>query len=374
MDLSFSEEQELLHRTAREFLAEHATPKRAREVMEGPDAYSAELWRRIAELGWTGLALPESYGGSGLGLLELVIVAENLGRVLAPVPFLPTAIAAGLLLEAGSQEQCARWLPGIARGAALASLALAGESGSEELEEVQLAARRSAGGWRLDGVKGFVPDAAASDLLVVVARGEAGLALFAVPRDTPGVAVEALKSIDRLRPVYAVRFRDAALPAAARLGDGGDAGPRLERALDRARVVTCAEMLGAAEKCLEDAVAYARQRTQFGRPIGAYQAIKHACADMLLDVEASRSITYYAAWAVDGGEAEAPLAAAMAKAYVGEAFRRTAAANIQIHGGAGFTWEADCHLYFKRATSDDLWLGDGRCHRERVARMLEAGS
>jgi alkylation response protein AidB-like acyl-CoA dehydrogenase len=231
---------------------------------------------------------------------------------------------------------------------------------------------RTGSGWELRGRKLFVPDADIADLLVVVARiGEGpGFGLFCVPRSAQGVAISALRSMDALRQLHRVELESVKLPEGALLGADPDVWPKLARVLDRGRVMICAEMVGGAEKCLEDSVRYAKERVQFGKPIGVNQAIKHKCADMLFEVESAKSITYYAAWAAREDNEEAPLAAAMAKAYVSDAYRHASAENIQIHGGVGFTWEYDCHLYFKRAKSDEAWLGDGSYHRERVAQML----
>ncbi len=374
MNFGFTEEQELLRKTARDFLAEHASMKRVREIMEGPESQCSELWGRMAELGWLGLALPEACGGAGLTMIELGIVLEELGRCLAPVPFLTTAIAAMAVLEAGAESQQQDWLARIAAGRTRATLAITEERGTEEPTDLALTAQRSSDGWQLDGRKLFVPDARIADLLVVVARtggeGAEGLGLFLVPRETPGLSIEPMHSMDLLRPLDDVAFREVRLPTNALLGGADDAWPVIERIQDRARVMICAEMVGGAEKCMEDSVRYAKERIQFGKPIGINQAIKHKCADMLFEVESARSITYYAAWAASEADDEAPLAAAMAKSYVSDAYRHVSAENIQIHGGVGFTWEYDCHLYFKRAKSDELWLGDGSHHRERVARML----
>ncbi len=374
MNFGFTEEQELLRKTARDFLAEHASMKRVREIMEGPESQCSELWGRMAELGWLGLALPEACGGAGLTMIELGIVLEELGRCLAPVPFLTTAIAAMAVLEAGAESQQQDWLARIAAGRTRATLAISEERGTEEPGDLALTAQRASDGWQLDGRKLFVPDARIADLLVVAARtggeGVEGLGLFLVPRETPGLSIEPMHSMDLLRPLDDVGFREVRLPADALLGGADDAWPVIERIQDRARVMICAEMVGGAEKCLEDSVRYAKERIQFGKPIGINQAIKHKCADMLFEVESAKSITYYAAWAASEANDEAPLAAAMAKSYVSDAYRHVAAENIQIYGGVGFTWEYDCHLYFKRAKSDESWLGDGSHHRERVARML----
>jgi alkylation response protein AidB-like acyl-CoA dehydrogenase len=375
MDFAFSEEQELLRRTARDFLGEHAPMRRVREVMEGEGSVAPELWKQMVELGWLGLALPERAGGSGLSLVELSIVLEELGRCLAPVPFLPTSIAAAAIDVAGDEVQRAAWLPRIARGEVAASFAITEDAGSDEPADLQLRAEADGDGFALTGRKLFVPEADAADLLVVVARtgDEAGrgLALFLVPRNAEGVVVESMRAMDPLRPLHRVDLDGVRVARDDLLAHADDAWPVIERVLDRARVMVCAEMVGGAQKCLEDAVRYAKQRIQFGKPIGANQAIKHKCADMLLQVESARSLTYHAAWAASEASAEAALAVSMAKAYASDAYRRVAAENIQIHGGVGFTWEYDCHLYFKRAKSDEVWLGDGARHRERVARLLE---
>jgi alkylation response protein AidB-like acyl-CoA dehydrogenase len=374
MNFGFTEEQEFLRQTARDFLAECAPMTLVRDVMESSASHSPEVWKQMAELGWTGLALPEQYGGADLGMVELCIVLEELGRSLAPVPFLPTAIASALILEAGSEVQKQEWLRRIGAGEAVATLAITEERGTENPGDLAARARSEGGDWVLDGRKLFVPDAAVAELLVVVARaggeGESGLGVFAVPRETAGVEVKAMPSMDLLRPLYEVSFRGVKLPADALLGGDRDAWPRMARVLDRGRVMIAAEMLGGAEKCLENSVAYAKERVQFGKPIGVNQAIKHKCADMLFEVESAKSITYYAAWAAREDNDEAPLTAAMAKAYVSDAYRHVSAENIQIHGGVGFTWEYDCHLYLKRAKSDEAWLGDAAFHRERVAQML----
>jgi alkylation response protein AidB-like acyl-CoA dehydrogenase len=375
MNFGFTEEQELLRKTARDFLSEYAPSSCVREVMEGPEPYDAALWARLAELGWTGLALPEAHGGAGLSMIELCIVLEELGRSLAPVPFLPSVISGSLIAELGSDVQQAEWLPGLASGRCVASLAITEESGSDEPEAMTLRATRDAEGWRLDGGKLFVPDAAAADLILVVARtggeGEKGLGVFAVPARSPGLSIEPLKGMDLLRPLHRLDFAGVRVEAGRLLGDVPDAWPEVRRVLDRARVMICAEMVGGADRCLEDSVQYAKERVQFGRPIGVHQAIKHKCADMLLRVESARSVTYYAAWAAAVDDEEAALASAMAKAYASDAYRHVSAENIQIHGGVGFTWEYDCHLYFKRAKSDEAWLGDGTRQRERVATLLE---
>jgi alkylation response protein AidB-like acyl-CoA dehydrogenase len=374
MNFGFTEEQELLRKTARDFLAECVPMTLVRDVMESTVSHSPGVWKQMAELGWTGLAFSEGVGGAGMGMVELCIVLEELGRSLAPVPFLPSAIAGTAILEVGDEAQQQAWLTRICSGESIGTLAITEERGTEDPGDLVLRARPEGDGWVLDGRKLFVPDAAAADVLVVAARtggeAESGLALFLVSRDSEGVETTPMASMDLLRPLYEVSFGGVAVPAGALLGGDRDAWPRIARVLDRARLMIAAEMVGGAEKCLEDSVAYAKERIQFGKPIGVNQAIKHKCADMLFEVESARSIVYYAAWAAGEDNDEAPITAAMAKAYVSDSYRHASAENIQIHGGVGFTWAYDCHLYFKRAKSDEAWLGDASFHRERVAGML----
>jgi len=373
MKFELSEEQELLRRTARDFLTAQAPMKAVRAVMESADLYATGLWRQMAELGWMGLTIPERFGGSDLSPIELAIVAEELGRSLAPVPFLPTQIAARAISEAGDDAQQEHWLTAISSGEAIGTLAIDEPHPTAEEPRPGVAAVRDGHDWNLTGSKWFVPDAAAADLLVVTAATDpaAGtIGLFAVPRDTPGLRIEPMASMDPLRQLSTVRFDAARLPGSALLGGKTDAADPLRRTLDFAMVAICAEMVGGTEVCLEASVAHAKGREQFGKPIGSYQAIKHKCADMLFEVESARSITYYAAWAAGANRDEAPLRAAMAKAYLSDAYRHVSGENIQIHGGVGFTWEYDCHLFFKRAKSDEVWLGDAVYHRERVAQLL----
>ncbi len=376
MDFAFTPEQELLRKTVRDFLAERIPMKEVRAVMEDGRGYAPAVWEEMAKLGWTGLIIPEEYGGAELGYVDLVPVLEEMGRALTPVPYLPTQLAAAALVEGGTADQKREWLPRIADGSVIATLAIAEEPGSEEPAALSLEARSTADGFELSGVKLFVPDAQIADLILVVARsgggsGESGLSIFLVPSDTKGVSVELQNSIDPLRRLCEVHFQNVRVPASAQLGGDADAWPTIRRILDRGLVMLAAEMVGGAEQCLEASVAYAKERVQFGKPIGVNQAIKHKCADMLFEVESSKSITYYAAWAATEANDEAPITAAMAKAYTSDAFRHASAENIQIHGGVGFTWEYDCHLYFKRAKTDEVWLGDARLHRERVAEMLD---
>jgi alkylation response protein AidB-like acyl-CoA dehydrogenase len=365
MNFGFTEEQELLRKTARALIDEQAPLAVARGVLERGESHSVDLWRRFAELGWTGLGIPEIYGGAGLSLVELCILVEELGRNLVPVPFVSHAIAAIAVRELGSAAQRERILPRIASGVTIGTVCLPSiESGADSI-----AAAPQGAGFHLNGVARFVADASSAALFVVPANVGGQLGLFVVPRDARGVGLRPLQALDALRPLYEVTFDRVEIARDAWLGEGTASAAAIESLTDRALVVISAEMLGGAERCLETSVQYAKQRVQFGKPIGIHQAIKHKCADMLFAVEAARSITYYAAWAAREARDDAGVFASMAKATAGEAFRRAATDNLQIHGGVGFTWEYDCHLLLRRARSDEAWLGGASFHRERIARL-----
>jgi len=374
MDLSFDESQRALRDAARAFLAERSSSERVRAAMASEHGFEPEVWRRIGgELGWTALAVPEECGGLGLGPVELTALMEELGAALLCAPFFSTVCLGGAaILEAGDEEQRRAHLPAIAAGASIATLALAEPGGRWDPAGIEAELRPAGDGFVLAGVKRYVPDGAAADLLVVAARrpgtgGDAGLSLVVVPGDAAGLERRALPTLDRTRRQAEVRLREVRVPRSAVLGEEGGAGPALERVLDRALVALAAEQVGGAQRCLDMAVAYAKERVQFGRPIGSFQAIKHKCADMLVALESARSAAYYAAAAAAADDPELPVLASLAKVRCSEAFFRCAAEAIQIHGGIGFTWEHDCHLYFKRARSSATLLGDPAYHRERIA-------
>jgi alkylation response protein AidB-like acyl-CoA dehydrogenase len=377
MNFGFSDEQELLRATARKFLENECTSAFVRQRMEEPAGVTNEFWAKLAEQGWLGLVYPEQYGGSGLGFVDLTVLMEEMGRFVMPGPFFSTVLLGGLtILESGSAEQKAAWLPRIAGGEAKAALAWIEPNARWDAVGVTAGAKSLGGDWVLNGTKLFVLDAHLADVLVVVARTadgkqpEQGVSLFLVPKGTAGVEVKLLPTMDQTRKLCEVALRDARVPASALLGprDGGWAP--LCRVVDRATVALCAEMCGGAQRVLDMTVDYAKVRVAFGKPIGSYQGVKHKAADMLVDVENAKSLTYYAAWAVDENVPEAPLAASMAKAYCSDAFRKTAGMGIQLHGGIGFTWEHDLHLYFKRAKSSEFTFGDASYHRERVAQLI----
>jgi alkylation response protein AidB-like acyl-CoA dehydrogenase len=377
VNFAFTEEQEELRSTARAFLADHSASEQVRRAMESELGYDPELWKRIAiELGWPAVAIPEAYGGLGLGAVELTALMEEMGRVLLCAPFFSSVCLAGnALLSAGSEEQKREFLPAIAEGHTLAALAWTGPSGAPGAAGIAATARRQGDEFVLDGVWRFVLDGLGADLLVVAARregssGDEGVSLFAVPSDTPGVERRALPTMDSTRRLSELTLRDVRVPASALMGEEGEGGRPLARALDGAVVALAAEQVGGAQTCLDLSVAYAKERVQFGRAIGSFQAIKHKCADMMVAVEAARSASYYAACVAADDAENLPVAASLAKAACSDAYFRCAAECVQIHGGVGFTWEYDVHLYFKRARSTEVFLGDPAYHRERVARHI----
>ena len=377
MNFGFSEEQDLLRSTARKFLENECPSVKVRALMDGPEAMDPALWAKLAEQGWLGLISPEEYGGMGLGFVDLVVLMEEMGRAVVPGPYFSTVLLGGLaILEAGAAAQKKEWLPKIAEGEKRATLGWMEPSAMLGPQGVTLGAARGGGRFTLSGTKLFVHDAHTADAIVVAARtssgktAEDGITLFLLPKGTPGLQVTLLPTMDQTRKLCDVTLTNVTVGAEAVMGEVGGGWQPLSRVLDRATVALCAEMCGGAQKVLEMTVEYAKIRQTFGRPIGSYQGVKHKAADMLVDVENSKSITYYAAWAMDEGVPEGPLAVSMAKAYVSDASRRVAAAGIQLHGGIGFTWEHDLHLYFKRAKGSELTFGDATHHRERVAQLV----
>src|SRR5216683_908920 len=333
MNFGFNDEQELLRSTARKFFENECGSDTVRRLMETPEGISPDLWTKLAEQGWLGLA------------------------------------------EAGSEAQKKEWLPKIAAGDRRVALAWMEPSAQLGPAGVTLTAVEKGGQYTLSGTKLFVHDAHTADALVVAARtrpgaGADGVSLFLLPKGTRGLEVTLLPTMDQTRKLCEVALSDVTIGPDALLGAAGAGWAPLARVLDRATVALCAEMCGGAQKVLDMTVEYAKIRQAFGRPIGSYQGVKHRAADMLVDVENSKSITYYAAWALDENSPEAPLAVSMAKAYVSDAYRRVAAGGIQLHGGIGFTWEHDLHLYFKRAKGSEFTFGDATHHRERVAQLV----
>ena len=366
MDFSFSADQQLLKNSARAFLDEHVKPAHVRALWDDPRGESDTLWKEMAQLGWLGLALPEDAGGSALGLVETAILQEELGRAACPSPYLPTVLAAMAIDRFGTAAQKSRWLPAVAGGGARATVALMERELDWDARSIQTRADESGGKVVLTGVKQFVPWAHVADVILVPAAAGAAPAVFAVEPSAPGVSVTPLTSMDPGLRLSTVTLDGATVAAEARLPASG----AFEFLLQRGAVSAAAEMLGAARRCLDMAVDYAKVREQFGQPIGSFQAIRHKCAEMLLDVENSFSAVYYAAWALANDAEDGPLAASVAKAYVSDASRKVCGDAIQVHGGIGFTWEYDLHLYFKRAKALEPLYGDADHHRELIVRRV----
>lgn len=369
MNLGVSAEQQQLRESVRRFLAERAPLARVRELMESADAMDADVWRQAgAQLDLQAIAIPEEYGGAGFSFAEQAIVLEELGGALYGGPYLASAVLAATALLTSDDEGARRnLLPGIASGATIATLAFTEDDGSWDPESIRLAAAKNGQGWRLDGHKSFVLDGHGAGLILVVASADIGLALFAVDGAAAGLSRRMLPTLDQTRKLARLDFSE--VPARL-IGSPGAARAVLDHTLDVAAVALAAEQLGGAQRALDMAVEYAKLRHQFGRPIGSFQAIKHRCADLLLEVESLRSAVGYAAAAVAAGSTEVPVLASLLKAYASEVYSHVAGENIQIHGGIGFTWEHDAHLYLKRAKSSELFLGDGSYHRERLATRI----
>ncbi len=366
MDFAFNEEQEELRTTARAFLAEHSGSLQIRTAMESELGHDPQVWKQIAvELGWAAITIPEAYGGLGLGAVELTALVEVMGESLLCAPFFSTVcLGANALVVAGTEEQKQEHLARIAEGESIATLAHAGPS-----ESIEVAFRPERDGYALSGVADFVVDGHTADLLIVSAEPERGgeVALFVVPGDAAGLSRTAHPTLDQTRRLAFVRFDDVRVASGARMAGGEDT---LQEILDRAVIALAAEQVGGAQRCLDLAVAYAKEREQFGRPIGSFQAIKHKCADMMIELESARSAAYYAACVAAEGSDELPVVASLAKAYCSDTYFQCAAECLQIHGGVGFTWEYDVHLYLKRARSSEILLRDPAYHRERVARLI----
>lgn len=369
MNFDFSDEQQQLRDQARRFLTERCPPRAVREVLEGRAPYDRELWKGFAEMGFLGVAIPETYGGAGAGQLELCVLAEEVGRVLAPLPFSSTVyLAAEALKLAGSAAQQQKWLPLIAAGEAIGTLALFEGRGQPSLQAIRAMVQDGV----LSGVKSPVPDGAIADFAIVVARSghsgrEQDIGLYLVDLSSDGVAIKTLQSIDPSRGQAEIRFEAA---KAEPLGVPGEGWSLLTQLLDRAAVLIAFEQIGGADRALEMGRDYALDRIAFGRPIGSFQAIKHMLADMYVAATLARSNAYYSAWALSTDAAELPEAAAAARISATEAFQHCAKNNIQVHGGMGFTWEFDCHLYYRRANALALLLGGPSYWEDRLIERM----
>jgi alkylation response protein AidB-like acyl-CoA dehydrogenase len=356
MNFDFSDDQKQLRDEARKFLTEKCPPKAVRNVLDGKEPYDRALWKGLAEMGFLGVAIPEAYGGAGAGHLELCVIAEEMGRALAPVPFSSTVyLAAEAILLAGSEAQKRKWLPAIAAGEAIGTLALFEGTGNPSPQGVKL----SAVGGSLNGVKKPVPDGAIADFAIVAARTgpgerETDIGLFLVDLKAGGVEAKTLTNLDPSRGQAELTFKNC---KAEPLGAAKQDWAILTQVLDRAAVLMAFEQVGGADRALEMGRDYALDRIAFGRPIGSFQAVKHMLADMYVSATLARSNCYYGAWALSTNASELPEAAAAARISATQAFQHCAKNNIQVHGGMGFTWEFDCHMYYRRANTTALGLG-----------------
>lgn len=374
MNFAFSEEQDQLRDVVRRFVEEKSSEAEVRRLMDTEVGYDPNVWSQMAnELGLQSLHIPEEFGGQGFSFVELAIVFEEQGRRLLCSPYFATvALATNAILNAGTSEEKAALLPGIASGETIATLAFTEPNGRWDADGITMVAREDGGSWVLDGTKMFVIDGNNADLIVVAARtagtsGEAGISFFTVAGDAQGLTRTALATMDQTRKQSKLEFASV---KATPLGAAGEGWSALSKTLDQAAVCLSNEMAGGAQFVLDMSVEYAKVRVQFGRPIGSFQAIKHKCADMLLEVESAKSAAYYSAWAAGEDNEELPVVASLSKAYCSDAYFHATAENIQIHGGIGFTWEHPAHLYFKRAKSSEILLGDATYHRELLAQRI----
>ena len=375
MDLGLDEQQEMLKNFARDFLEKECPESLVREMEEDEKGYSPELWQKMAQQGWMGLIIPEEYNGTGMNVCELVVLLEEFGRALVPGPFISTVVLGGVpIMEAGTEEQKQQFLPKIASGELIMTLALTEPSAKWTADGVQLEAKKAGNEYVVNGTKLFVQDAHVSDHMIVAARtggsGEDGITLFIVDSKSPGIKFEVLKTIAADKQCE-ITFDNVKVPSSNMLGGEGQGWPIIEKTKDVATVAACAYLVGLSQMDFDVTLNYAKERVQFGRPIGSFQAIQHKLADAVIDVDGSRFITYKAAWSLQQGEPDADLMISMAKAWTSDASRRVVAHGQQIHGGIGFTKEYKIQLYFRRQKWMELMWGDADYHRELVAQKLE---
>ena len=379
MEFSFSDEQEAFRTVLRRFLEDKSPTTEVRRLMETDEGHDRAVWKQLSdELGLPGIHIPEAYGGQGFGFVELAIVLEEMGRALLCAPyFASTALAGSAILNAGSEDQKRMLLPGIASGETIATLAFTEANGRWDAGGIAMTAQADdadgANGntHRLNGEKSFVIDGHAADLLVVVARGPGsagndGLSFLSVAGNAPGLERQLLQSMDPTRKLARLTFNNV---AAALIGEAGAGAGPLETTLAQASIALSNEMVGGAERLLDSAIDYAKMRMQFGRLIGSFQSVKHKCSDMLLAVELAKSAAYYAAQAAAEGSEQTLALASLAKAAISDTYMQAAVDTIQIHGGIGFTWDNDTHLWYKRAKSSEVFLGDATYHRELLMQL-----
>ncbi|HEY6419439.1 MAG TPA: acyl-CoA dehydrogenase family protein [Candidatus Binataceae bacterium] len=370
MDFGLSEEQQQLKTSAREFLAGECPTTEVRKAMASDDGTLAALYDGIAKLGWHGLMVPEQFGGAGLGMLDMTVLLEEAGWAAMPGPFLfSSVLAAGALKLGGSDRLNAKFLAAVAEGTATGSLAIVESGDSLAAADIAMTAKKDGAGWRLSGTKMFVPYANLADFVIVAARTASAsdaIGFFLVETKSPGVRIKMMKNLDLTRRVATLELEGA---AAAPDGELKGGAAMLARMIDIGALAVAADSLGGSERALEMAVDYSKVREQFGKPIGSFQALKHAAAEIVADLEPARALLWYAAYAHDAVPASAPRAAAMAKARLSDIYSRTTDRAVLMHGGIGFTWEHDIHLWFKRARFNEPYFGSPSYHRERVAQL-----
>ena len=368
MDFELSKPQKMLQDSVKEFLARHCSFERVRELMETETAHDAELWEGLTDQGWVALTLPEEHEGLELGAVDLVAVTEAMGSVTMPGPFLANTWAAELIAASGNEAFAKEVLPGVADGETKVTVALLEESASWDPQRCALAIAEDGDSFRLSGEKLFVPDAGVAELILVVGRLGDDLAVISLSQGVDGLTIEPMSAMDATRKLYKVSFDGAVSDTLVARGEQAEAA--LHRATRLATVAVCGELVGGMQWVLDTTVEYAKTREQFGRVIGSFQAVQHHCADILYYLESARSAAYYAAWAVSVDDAGADLAVSVAKAYCSDAAREVGNLGIQVHGGIGFTWEHDLHLFYKRAKSNEILFGDATFHRDRIATMV----
>ncbi len=371
MDFTFSQEQEILRESAKRFVEKECSVDYIKRFVDNKTSFTKEMWRKISELGWTAVLIPEEYGGLDLGFVELSVILEEMGKGPMPGPFISSVVLAGEAVRlAGSPHQKETYLTKMATGELKGTLAWAEPGDLNSLENIALTAHNSGETFTLNGTKIFVPDADLADFVICTAATEEGPGLFLVEKQDPGIEISLLPTMDRTTALYEIVFNNVQVPGDALLGEAGAAAPFLRQLLSKINVAYAVDMTGGGRKVLDIGVEYAKTRVQFGQAIGSFQAIKHKCAELLMAVECSRSMVYYAAWAQDQDEKEAALNASVAKAFSSDVYGKVTKEVLQILGGIGFSWEHELHIYLKRAKCLGALFGDAVFHRERVAQEL----
>ncbi|MBT3311951.1 MAG: acyl-CoA/acyl-ACP dehydrogenase [Desulfobacterales bacterium] len=382
MDISLNKVQKNIAKEARRFLKKECPIDFIREIVDGEWDFTDELWKKMAEMGWMSIRIPEQYGGMGMEQTDINIILEEMGRALLPGPFFSTVMLAGeTIMECGNNEQKEKYLPGIADGKILGTFAIYEPEGGSDPYYINLKAKNTGDKFILDGTKLFVPDADSADFIICAAKTDNGsetsdgITLFIINRETEGVSISLIPAIDTTRKIFAVEFNNVQLNESSILGAYGEGKETMRKILQRAQIGLCAEAIGGAERAMEIATEHAKTRVQFDSPIGAFQAVKHLCSQMFLEVESSRSLLYWAAWAQDHADPkEAAIAASTAKSYCSEAGKKVSSSAIQVLGATGFSWESELHLYLKRAKANEMSLGDPAYHREEIMKIIETSA